>query len=542
MAAAPVTDPARDESTTANWFAMEFSGKSLSVRLNPDLVDRLGREVLDSFKSLSKRGSEVGGILLGEFGADPRTVFVEDFELVPCGYTRSPLYLLSDVEKRRMEAAIRARKNKGERLTPVGFFRSNTRSVLAPDEEDVSLVASHFTAPDSVVLLIKPFSMKPCLASFFAWPNGPGESPPDSIQFPFKRSELLAKRGPAPALRRVEPPVTAPAPANEESQPPVAAVTADAPAPPPAPAVSGSKEPSVEAPPPPPTPEIAVRVSPAPAATAAESLPPAEPVVSSAPAPASLAAPAKSGHGAAAESVAVGVTVPAPPPAVPEAVEPVNPAPPTLAPAVPAEGRAEAPAAVVPEARSGSRLLLWLQFLALGLFLFMVGAYVQYRMEARHPNWKPGAASASSLSLKAERSGGQLYLNWDRNAAEVRGAQKASLFITDGDQTQVVPLTANELRTGGFVYTPATGDVGFRIELTSLADGRIVSESIRSVLGRPSPLGALALPAAPASDPAAAQEGGATNPPPEPAATTQPPAKEQDQPAQAAPAPESSTP
>ena len=166
-------------------------------------------------------------------------------------------------------------------------------------------------------------------------------------------------------------------------------------------------------------------------------------------------------------------------------------------------------------------------------------------MEARHPNWKPGAASASSLSLKAERSGGQLYLNWDRNAAEIRGAQKATLFITDGDQKQVVPLSGNELRTGGFVYTPATGDVGFRIELTNLADGRIVSESIRSVLGRPSPLGALALPVAPASDPAAAQEGGATNPPPEPAATAPPPAKEQGQPAQPAqpaPAPESSTP
>jgi hypothetical protein len=471
MAAAPIIDPARDESTAANWLAMEFSGKSLSVRLNPDLVERLGREVLDSFKSLSKRGSEVGGILLGEFGADPRTVFVEDFELVPCGYTRGPLYLLSDVEKRRMEAAIRARKHKGERLTPVGFFRSNTRSVLAPDEEDVALIASHFTAPDSVVLLIKPFSMKPCLASFFAWQNGPGEGPPDAIQFPFKRSELPAKRGPAPALRRVEPPVTAPAPA------------------------------------------------------------PAEPVVSSAPAPASVAAPA-------AEPAA-------PPRAIPDAVEPVNPAPPTLVPAVPAEGRAEAPAAVVPEARSGSRLLLWLQFLALGLFLFMVGAYVQYRMEARHPNWKPGAASVSSLSLKAERSGGQLYLNWDRNAAEIRGAQKATLSITDGDQKQVVPLSPNELRTGGFVYTPASGDVGFRIELTNLADGRIVSESIRSVLGRPSPLGALALPVAPASNPAAAQEGGATNPPPEPAATTPPPAKEQGQaaqPAQAGPAPESSTP
>ena len=36
-----------------------------AVIANPELVDRLEREVIDSFKSLTKRGSEVGGILLG---------------------------------------------------------------------------------------------------------------------------------------------------------------------------------------------------------------------------------------------------------------------------------------------------------------------------------------------------------------------------------------------------------------------------------------------------------------------------------------------
>lgn len=568
-AAQPSAAPACDESATANWFALELSGASLSIRLNPELVDRLEREVIDSFKSLTKRGSEVGGILLGQFGTDPATVFVEDLELVPCGYTRGPLYLLSDVEKRRMEAAVRARKNRLERITPVGFFRSNARTSLALEDEDVALVDSHFAAPDSVVLLIKPFSMKPCLASFFVWDRGPGDGTPFSVQFPFKRSQLPAKRGPDVAVRRVEPPVPALAPAQEESRPSPPAVTLKLPVPTPSSiATAASKEPVVEAPPAPQALAIPVEESAAPASMAVESQPPVEPVRIGVPSMALIAAPAQSEDVAPAECVALSVPLPAPE-ARPERsenpvpTEPVfaeaapesmaelraslravldpagqpNPAPPAVAAAIPRENHAEAPAAGVHESRSESRLLRRLQLLAAGIFLFIMGAYVQYRLEARFAGPRPSGAATPSLFLHVERSGGQLYLNWDRNAPPVRAAQKASVFITDGKQTQLVPLSADELRSGAFVYTPATSGVSFRIELANLPDGRIISESIHNVLGRPSPLGALALPA---PSPAPTQEASSTTPPRETAATTQHPAKEEAPPAQPAPTPESS--
>jgi hypothetical protein len=552
--------PACDESATANWFALELSDASRSIRLNPELVDRLEREVIDSFKSLTKRGSEVGGILLGQFGTCPQTVFVEDFDLVPCGYTRGPLYLLSDVEKRRMEAAVRARKSRLERITPVGFFRSNARTSLALEDEDVSLVDSYFAAPDSVVLLIKPFSMKPCLASFFVWDSGPGDGTPLSVQFPFKRSQLPAKQGPVVAVRRVEPPVPAFAPA-QESRPSPPPVTLELPVPtPPSVAPAASKEPVVEAPPAPQASVIPVEESAAPAALAVESQPPAEPVKIGVPVIALLATPAQSEDVAPAEPVVIGATIPAPVAApaqpvfagaAPESraelraslravLDPAgqpNPAPPAVAAAIPRENHAAAPAAGVHESRSEFRLLRWLQFLAAGIFLFIVGAYVQYRLEARLAGPRPSGAATPSLFLQVERNRGQLYLNWDRKAPSVRAAQKASLFITDGEQTQVVPLSVDELRTGAFVYTPATSGVSFRIELANLPDGRIVSESIHSVLGRPSPLGALALPA---PSPAPTQEASSTAPPPEPAATTQPPAKEEAPPAQPAPTSESS--
>jgi hypothetical protein len=233
--------------------------------------------------------------------------------------------------------------------------------------------------------------------------------------------------------------------------------------------------------------------------------------------------------------------IPESPASVGAALDPAeqpNPAPPADAAALPREDQAEAPVAEVHESRSGSRLLLWLQLLAGGLFLFIVGAYVQYRLEARFAGPRPSAAATPSLFLRVERSGGQLYLNWDRKAPPVRTAQKASLFITDGEQTQVVPLSVDELHTGAFVYTPATSGVSFRLELANLPDGRMVSESINSVLGRPSPLGALALPA---PSPTPAQEASSATAPPEPAAATQPAAKEEAPSAQLAPAPESSS-
>lgn len=578
-AAHPSADSTSEDSATANWFALELSGTSLSIRLNPDLVDRLEREVIDSFKSLAKRGSEVGGILLGHFGTGPCTVFVEDFELVPCGYTRGPLYLLSDVEKRRLDAAVRARKNRAERIIPVGFFRSNTRTGLALEDEDLSLVDNYFTAPESVVLLIKPFSMKPCLASFFAWESGPGDRTPFNVQFPFKRSQLPVKRGPVLAVRRVEPPVPAPTPVQEERLPSPPAVTPEPPVPPPPVVVTAVEtEPVVEAPP-----AEAVTADVPTAAAAAtpvesEEAAPVEPVLLSAPVPTPVAAPDPRRASAPVEPLALSVLPPAPkaqpersappvptPPVPSKAVhesiaelraslraildpaEPPTPAPPAVVAAIPLEDQAETPVEQedqatpveeVHESPSRSRLLLWLQLLAVGLFLFIVGAYVQYRLEARHAGPRPSATATPSLFLHVERSGGQLYLNWDRNAPPVRAAQKASLSITDGEQTQVVPLSVEELRTGAFVYTPATSGVSFRLELANLPDGRMVSESINSVLGRPSPLGALALPA-PSQEPA--KEVSSTTPPPEPAATTQPPPKEEAPAAQPAPAPESSS-
>ena len=129
-------EPAGLHSSPSAYYLWEFPEKPVSVRLSLDVVDRLERDVLESFRAITARGSEVGGLLLGraESGGSFKTV-VENYELFHCDYTRGPLYLLSDEEKARMEDVIRRKKSMpGQAGAVVGFFRSNTRKELALDD------------------------------------------------------------------------------------------------------------------------------------------------------------------------------------------------------------------------------------------------------------------------------------------------------------------------------------------------------------------------------------------------------------------------
>ena len=181
------------ETPVSGYYLWEVAGKPASLQLSLDLVDRLEKEVIESFKAITKRGSEVGGLLLGRVSAAGRRTFlIEDCELVTCDYNRGPLYLLAEADTSRLESAIQRRKTAADRsASVVGFFRSNTRKDLALDEEDQALIRAYFSGPDNVFLLVKPFSMKPCAAGFFIWEEGQIRGEATYLQFPFKRAELL---------------------------------------------------------------------------------------------------------------------------------------------------------------------------------------------------------------------------------------------------------------------------------------------------------------------------------------------------------------
>jgi TonB family protein len=175
------------------FYLWEVAEKETSIQLSLDVVERLEREVIESFKAVTKRGSEIGGLLLGKAStAGRRAVIIEEYETVQCDYSRGPLYLLAEADKARVQSALQRRKTSPDkRLSVVGYFRSNTRKDLALDDDDLALITEYFSEPGNVFLLVKPFSMKPPMAGFFIWEGGRVQGESSHLQFPFRRSELL---------------------------------------------------------------------------------------------------------------------------------------------------------------------------------------------------------------------------------------------------------------------------------------------------------------------------------------------------------------
>ncbi|MGO9096888.1 MAG: hypothetical protein ACLQGV_16910 [Bryobacteraceae bacterium] len=199
--------PERTKGSGTDFCVWEVPAKALSIRMRPEVAERLERESLESFRALTKRGSEIGGLLLGHVSGDPHAIVIEEIEAVSCDYSRGPLYLLSEADEARLKAAI-ARPRPS--VAVVGFFRSNTRKELALSSDDLALAGKHFSGPDSLVLLVKPFSMKPSLGGWFLGEDGFASAP---IEFTFRRGALVENRSLAlPAATPTPPPAPLPDP------------------------------------------------------------------------------------------------------------------------------------------------------------------------------------------------------------------------------------------------------------------------------------------------------------------------------------------
>lgn len=80
-----------------------------------------------------------------------------------------------------------------------------------------------------------------------------------------------------------------------------------------------------------------------------------------------------------------------------------------------------------------------------------------------------------SLSLVVRKQREDLRVSWDRSSALLRDATSGWLSIIDGNSPrQVIPLNAEELKTGFVLYTPATGNVQFQLEVTRVSESVLV--------------------------------------------------------------------
>lgn len=475
-------------------YLWEIANKPVAVRINLDVVDRLEREVVESFRSLTSRGSEVGGLLLGNVqSGNPARVSVEAYELVSCDYARGPLYQLSEADAERFRRAGEQSKTSGLRV--VGFFRSHTRKGLGLDAEDLAFFSGQFRDPQQIALLIRPYASKPSTAGIFIWENGSVRGDASYQEFPFRRSELER-------LAQTESKSGAEKPAGEAAEAPASKPATRAQIVP----IASRREISLPATPAAERPEARAPFT-------AE--PPAPPRVAEPPAPAEPPA----------QAPAFAKTEPAHPPKTepPQAARSWAP---------PAEKTREtsdlADLVLPPLERPKSNKMVWITAGAAAALLLLSGALIYPRVGHKTPAHPAAAPSqdTAGLALHVEQSPKDLLLTWNRDAAAIKNAARATLAITDGDQHENVNLDLGQLRNGSVEYLPTGSDVSFQLSIIGQNASEAHSESVRVLGTRPSPLADVAPPqeskskAAPSRTEAAVQTATAAEPEPAPAADT----------------------
>jgi protein TonB len=473
--------------------------KPVAVRMPLALIEKLERQAVESYRSLTSKGSEIGGLLFGSVTAgNPALVQIDSFEMVPCEYASGPLYHLSEAELVRLDRTLDERRKAG--IRPVGFFRSQTRKGLSLDASDLALLDSRFAGAHDIALVVRP-STKSSVAGFFIREDGKVRSDASYQEFPFRAADQdanaataegsvagprnvpaapVAPVAPKPAVRAQIVPIASrreisPVP-MEDSRPTPAETPGEAPgAKPEAPAPQSASA-SAAARQAAPAPKSAVKEAEVKEAATAPKLgvketaakeptPAAKPAVKESPAKETAAKESAPAPKPAAKETAAKESAPAPKPAVKEET-------------------IEAPAA------KGSSKLLWI---ALGVVasVVLIGGllFTSGMLRLRNKNL-PVSTAETGLALRTERNGGDgsILLTWNRDAEAIKHASRAVLAINDGPQHENVEMDLSQLRNGSIVYSPATADVVFQMEVTAAGQSQPVSETVRVLRTRPSPM------------------------------------------------------
>ena len=455
------------QTAASPFYLWEVSQKPVSVRIPFSLIDRLEHEAVESFRSLTSRGSEIGGLLIGDVSpASPLVVSIADYELIACDYSRGPLYRLSDADMGRFEQAIQQKSAAGRAVA--GFFRSHTRKGFALDTDDLAFFQARFRDPHHIALLVRPFATKASTAGILIWENGKVNGESSYLEFPFRSSELGAGRAAEPS----DPKAAAPAP----------------PAPPQA--SKGAARAQIV----PIAPRREISLPPAPVA---EPAPPAATAPAPQPPPAASVTPPAP---AIEDKTAVVADKPAktekPPrnekPTKAEKAARAESAETKSAPLLKADKAEALPAVVVPEilapeAGGGKAMKLTLAAAA-SIVLFVTLFVYPGLLRNNAKTVAPARQDSSQLQLSVERAAGDLLVTWNPDAQAIRNASKAVLAITDGDQHQNVDLDLALLASGRVVYSPSGTDISFKMEVLDKAQKKTTSESVRMLRTRPSPL------------------------------------------------------
>lgn len=468
----------------SGYYLWEAAGSPVSIRLNLDVIDRLGASVTNKFTDLTGRGSEIGGVLLGRItNSTKKTFFVEDFELVECDYSDGPLFSLCDESKSRMVEQLHRLKMASPHSV-LGFFRSHTRKNLSLDQNDLGLIRDYFSGATTIFLLIKPFAAKPSTAGFFVWEEGEIQAEQSYCQFPFKRAELVVRLPEAIVRCDSEDAATPIAQSSVHRDAEDALATASLPQPARVGRTNAELHRSLD--------DIIRQIT----------RDPTEKKLFSA--GMDLERERERWSRFALESSIVSQPKGAVAPEC-EAAEGLeeepdwessNPPRPQITPIGLVRPPNEAPAAAktdlefdrLPSPKPGSYepgpggvnagwiRMRWTWVLLFAAFLFG-GSYVGQRLARATAN---ADDPSNALDLRLDRDASGLVLQWNRQSPMIATAKNAVLRIEDSNQSKDFDLNREQLRFGKIVYFPASANVNFRLEVIDAGGSRSVSEWVRT--------------------------------------------------------------
>jgi hypothetical protein len=153
---------------------------SLRIELALAVVERLSFEAMEAFKSVPRRGLEVGGLLLGE--SRTGLIRIEDCAEVPSEHRSGPSYRLSPADLEMLDRSY------GDHPEAVGMYRTATQAeTLALHEDDATLFERHFSGRPGVFLLVHPATR----TGAFCLPAADGLVV--AHEFPFHAADLGAR-------------------------------------------------------------------------------------------------------------------------------------------------------------------------------------------------------------------------------------------------------------------------------------------------------------------------------------------------------------
>ena len=150
------------ESEVGTWKAPQCP---FTIEYSLRAIDDIRLAVVDAFFSLPRGGAEIGGILLGQRFKE--RLAIEDYVALDCEHAFGPSFTLSPKDQNRLAELLASAERNPNRLKPVGWYHSHTRSEVFFSEADQGIHNRYFPEPWQVALVLKPHTFHPTRAGFF---------------------------------------------------------------------------------------------------------------------------------------------------------------------------------------------------------------------------------------------------------------------------------------------------------------------------------------------------------------------------------------